>query len=57
MMVTANSWNRRPMMPPMKSTGRKTAVSESVMETMVKLTSRAPSSAASRGVLPISRCR
>ena len=35
-MVTANSLNSRPRMPPMNSTGMKTAASESVMETMVK---------------------
>ena len=33
--VTANSWNRRPMMPPMNSTGMNTAPSETVIETMV----------------------
>ena len=38
-MVTANSWSNRPTMPPMKSTGMKTATRESVMEMMVKLIS------------------
>ena len=56
-MVTANSWNSRPMMPPMNSTGMNTAVSDSVIDTMVKPISRAPSSAACSGRFPISRCR
>src|SRR5437867_12411154 len=30
--VTANSWNSRPMMPPMSSTGMKTAVSDNVID-------------------------
>ena len=42
-MVTANSLKSRPRMPPMNSTGMKTAASESVMETMVKpISPRAP---------------
>ena len=56
-MVTANSWNSRPMMPPMNSTGMNTAVSDSVIDTMVKPISRAPSSAACSGRFPISMCR
>ena len=48
-MVTANSCSRRPSNPPMKSTGMKTAASESVMERMVKPISREPVSAASIG--------
>ena len=55
--VTANSWNSRPMMPPMNSTGMNTAVSDSVIERIVKPISRDPSSAACRGRLPISMCR
>ncbi len=47
MMTIANSRNRRPMIPPMNRIGMKTAASESVIETMVKPTSRAPSTAAS----------
>ena len=43
LMVTANSWNSRPMMPPMNSTGMNTAASESVIERIVKPISRAPS--------------
>ncbi len=40
--VTANSLNRRPMMPPMNSTGMNTAPSETVMEMMVNPISRDP---------------
>ena len=57
LMVTANSWNRRPMMPLMNSTGMNTAASDSVMERMVKPISRAPSSAACMRGLPISMWR
>ena len=56
-MTTANSRNRRPTMPPMKRTGMKTAASESVIETIVKPISRAPSRAASMGGFPISMWR
>ena len=48
-MVTANSRNTRPTMPPINSTGMKTAISEKVIEMMVKPISRAPLSAASIG--------
>ena len=41
-MVTANSWSSRPRMPPMNSTGMKTAASDRVMERMVKPISREP---------------
>ena len=34
--VTANSWSKRPMIPPMKRTGIKTRTRESVIDTMVK---------------------
>ena len=44
--VTANSRNSRPIMPPMKRIGMKTAMSERVIDTMVKPTSRDPSTAA-----------
>ena len=47
MMVTANSCSSRPRMPPMNSTGMKTAASESVIDRMVKPISREPLSAAS----------
>ncbi len=57
MMVTANSWNSRPMMPFMNNTGIKTAASETVIERTVKPISRAPSKAASIRLLPISMCR
>jgi len=57
MMVMANSWNSRPTTPPMKKTGRNTAASEMVMDTMVKPISLEPSMAARSGVLPISRWR
>ncbi len=40
--VTANSRNSRPMIPPMNSTGMKTAASDSVIETIVKPISREP---------------
>jgi hypothetical protein len=55
--VTANSWNSRPTMPPRKSTGMNTAVNDSVIDTMVKPISRAPSSAACIGRFPISMWR
>src|SRR5574337_74451 len=45
-MVTANSWSRRPTIPPMNSTGMNTAPSEHVIEMMVKPISREPRSAA-----------
>ena len=56
-MVTANSWNSRPMIPLMKRSGMKTAVSDRVMDRMVKPTSAAPSNAALSGGLPISMWR
>ena len=55
--VTANSWKRRPRMPGRKRTGRKTAASEIVIDTMVKPISLEPSSAAARGRSPFSMCR
>ena len=55
--VTANSWNNLPMIPPMSRIGMNTAVSDNVIDTMVKPISRAPSSAASMGRFPISRWR
>ncbi len=50
MMVTANSWNSRPMMPLMNSTGMNTAASDRVIDRTVKPISRAPSSAATSRV-------
>ena len=55
-MVTANSWNSRPTMPPMNSTGMNTAASEKVIETMVKPISCEPSSAACMRRLARLRC-
>src|SRR5271166_4342314 len=40
--VSANSLNRRPTMPPKKTSGAKTAISDSVIERTVKPTSPAP---------------
>ncbi len=48
--VTANSRKRRPTMPPMSSSGMKTAMSEMLMEKTVKPISCAPCSAAAMGV-------
>ena len=55
--VTANSRNTRPTMPPISSTGMNTAISEKVIEMMVKPISRAPFSAASYGRMPCSMWR
>jgi len=55
--VTANSLNSRPTMPPRNSTGMNTAASESVIDTIVKPISRDPPSAASIGRSPSSMCR
>ena len=55
--VTANSRNTRPTMPPISSTGMNTAISEKVIEMMVKPISRAPFSAASNGRMPCSMWR
>ena len=52
--VTANSRNRRPMTPPMKSSGMSTATSDTVSERIVKPICLAPLSAASSGVSPSS---
>ncbi len=48
-MVTANSRNSRPMMPPISSSGMNTATSEMLMDRMVKPISPAPLSVASSG--------
>ena len=45
--VTANSRNSRPTMPPISRIGTKTAISERLIDSTVKATSRAPCSAAS----------
>ena len=52
--VTANSWSRRPSTPPMNMSGMKTATSESVIDRMVNPISREPRKAASRTVRPSS---
>ena len=56
-MLTANSWNSRPIMPPMNRIGRNTAASEIVIDSTVKPISCAPSSAACMRDFPISRWR
>ncbi len=56
-MVTANSRNSRPTIPPMNSTGMNTAASDSVIEMIVKPISREPSRAALNGLVPISMWR
>src|SRR6266571_3848427 len=55
--VTANSRNTRPTMPPISSTGMNTAISENVIEMMVNPISREPLSAASNGRMPPSMWR
>ena len=55
--VTANSRNRRPTIPPIISSGIKTAISEMLMEKTVKPISCAPFSAAANGFMPSSRWR
>ena len=52
--VTANSRNNRPIMPPIKSSGINTAISEKVIEMIVKPIWPAPLSAASNGRSPCS---
>ena len=48
--VTANSRNSRPTWPPMNSSGMNTATSDRLIDSTVKPTSRAPSSAACEAV-------
>ena len=55
--TTANSRNSRPTIPPISSSGMKTATSETLIDRTVKLISLAPSSAASRGFMPASMWR
>jgi len=55
--VRANSRNRRPMIPPMSSSGMNTAISETLMDSTVKPISRDPLMAASNGGVPCSMWR
>jgi hypothetical protein len=55
--VTANSRKSRPTTSPMKSSGMRTAMSETVSDTMVKPICPAPFSAASIGLSPSSKYR
>jgi len=55
--VTANSRNSRPIKPPISSSGMNTAVSDRVIETIVKPISCEPIIAASNGRLPSSMWR
>ena len=55
--VMANSWNRRPMIPPISSRGMNTATSDTEIETIVKLISPEPRNAASRADMPFSTWR
>ena len=55
--VTANSRNSRPTMPPISRIGRNTAISDRLIDSTVKPTSRAPSSAASKRGMPASMWR
>ena len=52
--VTANSRNSRPMMPPISNSGISTAISDTLIETMVKAISRDPLIAAAIGLSPSS---
>src|SRR3984893_6970792 len=55
--VTENSWNNRPITSPMNNSGKWTAISEMVSETMVKPICFDPLSAAAKGLSPISMYR
>ena len=55
--VTANSRNKRPVWPLMKSSGINTATSDRLIDSTVKPTSRAPSSAALNRSMPASMWR
>ena len=55
--VTAKSCMNMPVMPPANSSGMNTAMSEAVIETMVKPISLAPASVASIRVMPASMWR
>ena len=55
--VTANSRKSRPTIPPISSSGMKTATSERLIDTIVKPISAEPLSAASSGGTPSSMWR
>ena len=55
--VKANSRNRRPMIPPMSSSGMNTAISDRLIDSTVKPISREPLIAASNGGVPCSMWR
>jgi len=55
--VIANSWNSRPIRPPMNNSGMNTATSDTLIESTVKPTSRAPRRAACIGAMPSSMWR
>ena len=50
--VTENCWNSRPVMPPEKETGMKTASSTTVVAMIGEATLRIASAVASRGFMP-----
>ena len=53
--VIENSRNSLPRMPPINSSGRKTAINDTLIESTVKLISFAPVNAAFAGRMPSSR--
>ena len=55
--VTVNSRNSLPTIPPISWKGMNTATKDRLIDTTVKPTSRAPSSAACRRSMPASTCR
>ena len=55
--VSANSRNRRPIIPPMSRSGMNTATSDKLIDSTVKPISREPLSAASKGGSPCSMWR
>ena len=55
--VNVNSRNSRPTRPPIKSRGRKTAISDRLIEITVNPTSLAPRIAACNRDFPSSMCR
>ena len=52
--VTPNEFMKRPTMPPMKATGRKTAISERLVASTARPISRVPSTAACTASMPFS---